>query len=33
MTAAGRVREAGFELLATGLAPHFTVRLPRADAE
>lgn len=30
LTGAGRVREAGFELLPTGLAPHFTVRLAGA---
>jgi hypothetical protein len=28
---AGRLTECGFELLPTGLSPHFTVRLRRAD--
>lgn len=28
---AGQLRECGFELLATGQRPHFTVRLRRAD--
>lgn len=31
MPTAGQLAESGFELLATGQAPHYTVRLRRAD--
>ena len=33
MTSAGQLRAAGFELLPTGLSPHFTIRLPRTGDE
>ena len=32
MPAAARLRDRGFELLPTGLRPHYTVRLRRADS-
>lgn len=32
MRAAARLRDRGFELLPTGLRPHYTVRLHRADS-
>lgn len=32
MPAAARLRDCGFELLPTGLRPHYTVRLRRADS-
>jgi len=33
MTTAASIQAAGFELLPTGLRPHFTVRLTRADEQ
>lgn len=33
LTTVGQLREAGFELLPTGLRPHFTVRLHAAENE
>lgn len=33
LTSAGQLREAGFELLPTGLRPHFTVRVRTAEDE
>ncbi len=32
MAAVARLRDRGFELLPTGLRPHYTVRLRRADS-